>query len=296
MLTILTIGMQSTHLRTLLAIRDTGSFSAAASKVHLSHSAVSVQMKQLEHNLGAPVFEKGRRPARFTPLGEEIVEKARLIIEEIDDLRAIADADDLTGNVSIGFVATTLQTLLPVALTRMRDAFPQLQVSVQSGLSEQLAQAVEDRRLDFAFLSAPMVANRKVRLHEIGSELLYVVTSKSNTTSAKTADVLRQNPYISFNRDSWLGQQIAGHLAQLGIFLEPQIELDSVDAIELLVAQDFGVSILPQRLLAQPMENTLRCIAFGAPIQRRRVMLATQRHCRRQTLLACLLGIANGRA
>lgn len=284
--------MQSTHLRTLLAIRDTGSFSAAAGTVHLSHSAVSVQMKQLEQNLGAPLFEKGRRPARLTPLGEEIAEKARDIIDQIDALRSIAIADDLEGRVSIGFVATTLQTLLPVALARLRRDFPDLQVSVHSNLSDKLAESVENRQLDFAFLTAPVSAHPMVRLHEIGIEPLYVVTAKSNKTRARTADILQQNPFISFNQKTWLGQQIAAQLAQQGIYVEPQIELDSFDAIEYLVAQDFGVSILPQRLLASPLGGELRCTPFGTPIQRRALMLATPRHCRRQTLLACLKGIA----
>ena len=61
--------MQIAHLRTLLAIRDRGSFSAAAEAVHLSHSAVSVQMRQLEEETGIALFVKGRRPASLTPLG-----------------------------------------------------------------------------------------------------------------------------------------------------------------------------------------------------------------------------------
>ncbi len=285
--------MQSTHLRTLLAIRDSGSFSAAADIVHLSHSAISVQMKQLEQRLGAALFEKGRRPARLTPLGEEVVEKARDIVDQLDGLRSIAQVDDLEGRISIGFVATTLQTLLPVALLELRKHFPNLLVSAHSGLSDQLAQAIETRQLDFAFLSAPPKTGPHVRMREIGKEPLYVVTSKSNATALKVTDILRQNSFISFNRGTWLGQQISAHLAQSGIHIQPQIELDSIDAIEMLVAQDFGVSILPQRLLAPPMTENLRCIEFGKPVQVRRVMLASSRHCRRQTIQTCLLGIAD---
>ncbi len=296
MLNILTKTMQTAHLRTILAIHRAGSFTAAAAIVHLSHSAISIQMKQLEQQLGAPLFVKGRRPATLTPLGEEIVEKARDIIERLDSLKSLVDADDLGGKVNLGFIPTTLQTLLPVVLERLRNDFPKLQVTVRSGLSGDLAIAVENHELDFAFLSAPVSASPMVRLHEIGSEPLFLITEKTNKTRAKESDILRQNPYIAFSRNTWLGEQIASHLIQRGLLIEPAIELDSIDAIEHLVTRGFGVSIVPQRLLAAPLQDTLRCLPLTAPAPVRRIMLATPPQCRRQTLLQCLTGIAQSNA
>ncbi|MFV2033962.1 MAG: LysR family transcriptional regulator [Halocynthiibacter sp.] len=285
--------MQTSQLRTLLAIRDSGSFTAAAVAVNLSHSAVSIQMKQLEQLLGAGLFIKGRRPAMLTPLGEEIAEKARDIVTRLEALKSLAGADDIGGRITIGFVPTTLQTLLPVVLERLRKDFPDLQVSVRSGLSGQLAKAVEDGDIDFAFLSAPLTEQPLVRLHEIGTEQLFLVTAKSNTSRPREADILLHNPYIAFSRNTWLGGQIRAHLAHKGLPLEPAIELDSFDAIEYLVERGFGVSIVPQRLRAAPLQNNLRCLALGPSAPKRRVMLATPQRCRRQTLLRCLTGIAS---
>ncbi|MGR3290179.1 MAG: LysR substrate-binding domain-containing protein [Paracoccaceae bacterium] len=228
----------------------------------------------------------------MTPIGEEVAEKARDIVERLDDLKSLANADDTEGRVTLGFVSTTLQTLLPVVLDRLRSDFPGLQVSLHSGLSGQLAESVENHRIYFAFLSAPVQDHAMVRMHEIGSEPLFLVTEKTNTGPTKIADILRQNPFISFNRGTWLGEQIASHLAQRGLFLDPDIELDSIDAIEHLVAHGFGVSILPQRLLAPPLDENLRCLSLGSPAPMRRLMLAVPKRCRRQTLLKCLTGIA----
>jgi len=286
--------MQTAHLRTLLAVKNTGSFTAAAAWVHLSHSAVSIQMKHLEQAIGAPLFEKNRRPAVLTPIGEEIAEKAREVVDRLDDMKSMGDADDVTGRVALGFVSTTLQTLLPVVLARLRRDFPELQVAVHSGLSGQLANSVETHQVDFAFLSAPVQENPMVRMHEIGSEPLFLVTSKTRKEPAKIGEILRQNPFISFDRSTWLGEQIASHLAQRGLFREPDIELDSIDAIEHLVELGFGVSILPQRLLAPPLDKNLRLHSLGQPAPMRRVMLAAPQRCRRQTLLNCLIGIAAG--
>lgn len=285
--------MQTSHLRSFLAIKDTGSFTAAAAAVHLSHSAVSIQMKQLEQQLGASLFIKGRRPAMLTPLGEEIAEKAREIVDRLDDLKALAGADNLGGRVTLGFVPTTLQTLLPVVLERLRSEFPDLRVAVRSGLSSELAKMVEEHNIDFAFLSAPVSDPAMIRLHEIGSEPLFLVMAQNaHASRAKPADILRQNPYIAFSRNTWLGTLIASHLTQSGHSVDPEIELDSFDAIEHLVARGFGVSIVPQRLLAAPLQDTLHCIPLGPRAPERRVMLATPRHCQRQTLLHCLADIA----
>ncbi len=285
--------MQTSHLRTLLAIRDTGSFSAAANAVNLSHSAISIQMKQLEEQLGAPLFVKGRRPALLTPLGEEVAEKAFGIVEQLDALKSLAGIDDVGGRVTLGFVPTTLQTLLPVVLERLRADFPDLRVSVRSGLSRELAEMVADGDVDFAFLSSPIEHNPLLRLLEIGREPLMLVTAKQRL-HGRVVDLLRQNPYIAFSRNTWLGAQIARHLLQVGYLGEPDIELDSIDAIEHLVARDFGVSVVPQRLMAAPLEAALKCYTLSQPAPVRRMMLAMPRHCRRQTLLDCLSRIAAG--
>ncbi len=243
--------------------------------------------------MGAPLFVKGRRPALLTPLGEECAEKAFAIVAQIDALRSLAGADDRAGRVTLGFVPTTLQTILPVVLDRLRVDFPALRVAVRSGLSRELSNMVAGREVDFAYLSSPIDPNALVRLHEVGAEPLVLVTSQ-HTPKGGVMELLRQNPYIAFSRSTWLGAQIAGHLAQIGHMGEPEIELDSIDAIEGLVARGFGVSVVPQRLLAPPLETTLNCFPLFRPAPVRRMMLATPRHCCRQTLLKCLSGIARG--
>jgi DNA-binding transcriptional LysR family regulator len=283
--------MRIKHLRTLLAIHDTGSFTAAARRINLSHSAISIQMKQLEYELAAPLFEKGRRPAKLTPLGEEVADRAREIVRSLDELKLLHDVDDTSGSITLGFVPTTLQKLLPVVLEVLRAEFPGLQVSVRSGLSNALAKSVGDGDIDFAFLSAPLAKLPPIRLYEIGVEKLFLIVAKNDTGRPGEADVLRRNPYIAFARSTWLGGQIENHLNQLGLKIDPAIELDSIDAIENLVARGFGASIVPQRLLAAPLEQNLRCLPLSEPAPVRRLMLAAPALCRRQTLLACLTGV-----
>ena len=284
--------MNISHLRTLLAIRQKGSLSAAADVVHLSHSAISVQMKQLEAELGAPLFVAGKRPATLTPLGEEVAREAREIVTRADNLSNIARADDTGGQVGLGFVPTTLETLLPVVLERLRARFPALQVTVRSGLSAELASDVEEGALDFAFLSGPLARADAVTLDEIGAEPLFLISAQDLPQPATMESILAQRPYIAFNRQTWLGRYIDHWLSQKGLGGEPAIELDSIDAIENLVARDFGVSVVPQRLMAPPLSDRLACLRLEDPAPVRQLMLAASLHCRRQTLRRMLRDIA----
>jgi len=276
--------MQLTHLKTLIAIQKGGSFSAAADIVHLSHSAVSIQMRQLEEQTGLIIFEKGRRPATLTPIGRQFLLKAIEVLETVAELELIGREDTTSGAISIGFVPTTLQTILPIALAELRQRYPDLRVSVKSGLSGELAAAVAAQTLDFAFLTAPTTPQSDIKITMVAEEPLAIITDLNCQVPRNPYDLFLTQPFIAFSRNSWLGQQIETHLADAGVSFDPTIELDSIDAVENLVALGHGVSIVPVRTLATAHPGLCYTIAPGNPAPTRRLTLASHRQTRRKTL------------
>jgi DNA-binding transcriptional LysR family regulator len=242
------------------------------------------------------LFVKGKRPATLTAMGQIYCEKARDILAGVDDLRRLGEGDSTSGEISIGFVPTTLQTLLPVVLAGLRDSYPELQINVRSGLSVELAQEVGGQSLDFALLTAPTAPDPNTRLTEVGREKLFLVASLEIEVPARALDLLRQAPYIAFARNTWLGGQIETSLLERGLLLRPAIELDSIDAIENLVAGGFGNSIVPQRLLAPPLGERMCCLPFTGPGAERRLMLASHRGSNRQTLRESIARLIAARA
>ncbi len=292
--------MQISQLRTLVAIEASGSFSAAAARVNLSHSAVSVQMKQLEQDLGAEIFVKGRRPATLTPVGAQLAARARQLVAEFDALATLGRGDNTRGEITIGFVPTTLTALLPVVLAGLRDRFAELQVSVRSGLSTDLARAVERGDMDFAFLTAPLAPSRDLVLSPVADEPLMVISPPDAASGEKAGDgdlaaVFAARPYIAFSRESWLGGQIARALETLGISAAPAVELDSIDAIEMLVAEGFGNSVVPRRLLARPLGDRVRSRALPGG-EARHLTLASHVSAPRETLRREILALIAARA
>jgi DNA-binding transcriptional LysR family regulator len=284
--------MSITYLKTLLMIRQTGSFLEASATLNLSHSAVSVQMKRLEERLGCDVFRKGKRPAQFTSFGNKFCEMAGSVVSDYDRLMRSSTEDSVTGAIRIGFVSTTLQTLLPIVLETLQNRFPSLTVSAVSGLSDELSAMVEKEELDFAFVSAPAETARNIRLIEYAQEPLYIVAPKGAPDPDNPLKMLKDWPFIGFARHTWLGAQIQTELRENGIKVNQIVELDSIDAIENLVSQGVGVSVVPQRLFADDLSIKMTRLEFPVRNNFRVLSLISHQENDRETILQCLVGIA----
>jgi DNA-binding transcriptional LysR family regulator len=264
--------MNLRQLRTLSTILDRGSFAAAGDHIGLSHAAVSVQMNQLEASLEADLFDRSSRPVALTADGVRIAQLAGEVLEKVDNLRLEASGAKTSGAISIGFIPTCVHHLLPRVLDAIRKTFPDLQVSVKSGLSSELAAAVVRRELDFALVTTPVAEIPELDITPIAFEPFYVI-GPAGATVETDASLLRSLPYIAFNKRTWVGQHIAAKLQQRGIHIQATIEIDSLEAIENLVADGFGVSIVPLRLHAEVHSSKLVKIPFGNPVDTRQLTL-----------------------
>jgi DNA-binding transcriptional LysR family regulator len=264
--------MNLRQLRSLVTILDSGSFAAAGDRIGLSHAAISVQMQQLEATLKVDLFDRSSRPARLTAAGVRIAHLAGEVLDKIENIKLSAGGAETSGSVSMGFIPTSVHNLLPRVLDALRKQFPELQVSVKSGLSGELAAAVVRRELDYALVTAPVTEIPELEITAIASEPFYVI-GPAQVEIESDAELLRSMPYIAFNRRTWVGQHIAAKLQQRGIHLTESIEIDSLEAIENLVADGFGVSIVPRRLHAELKPGKLVQIPFGNPIDTRQLTL-----------------------
>ncbi len=269
--------MNFRQLRTLGAILRDGSFAAAADRVGLSHAAVSVQMRELESTLGVDLFDRSSRPVALTADGLRIARLADEVLLKLDSIRRYASGDEPSPSLVIGFVPTCVEHLLPRVLTALRESFADLQVRVRSGLSGELSAAVVRRELDYALLTTPVVEIPELAITPIAAEPFYAIGPPGLAGAGSDAELIRAMPYIAFNRRTWVGAHIAARLQQRGIHLSPAIEIDSLAAIEDLVAGGFGVAIVPARLHARLDDRGLTRIPFGQPADTRQLSLVHHR-------------------
>jgi LysR family transcriptional regulator, cys regulon transcriptional activator len=149
--------MKLQQLRYLLAVAEHGlNMTLAADRLATSQPGVSKQLKLLEQELGLSLFvRKGKSLVSLTPEGEEVVRRANRILREVEAIRSISPNiyGEATGRLAIGTTHTQARYVLPEVIGRFRDRYPEVTLDLHQGTSEQLAEMVEKRLVDFVIAS-----------------------------------------------------------------------------------------------------------------------------------------------
>lgn len=143
------------ELEQFVAVATAGTFTAAARRVHLSQPALTAAIQRLEHEVGAALFDRGRRGAALTAAGRALLPRAQAALAAFaDGKRAVAEIEGLAaGEVRIGGGATVCTYVLPPVLARFRRARPGIRLSLREGYTDELEQAVEAGALDLAVIT-----------------------------------------------------------------------------------------------------------------------------------------------
>jgi DNA-binding MarR family transcriptional regulator len=138
-------------LHMFVAVAGNRSFRMAAEQLNRSQSAVSMQIKQLEEQVGVAIFHRTTRRVELTSEGERLLAHARRALEEWEDgLRQIRDVVDIQrGTLSIGCVPTVAATILPKALSAFRTAYPGINVNLREQATHDLLESIRRREIDF---------------------------------------------------------------------------------------------------------------------------------------------------
>lgn len=255
--------MSIRQCRALDAIAEHGSFAAAARALNVAQSAVSMQVAGMEQALGTALFDRSHRPPRLTDAGRMALAHARTIVREYDTMMAsVGGRQQSGGAVRIGVIPTVLSTLLPNALIALRGEPRGPRLTVISALSGELVRAVEQGDLDAAVVHRPEHLPHRTEWRAIARQEIVVVAP---ATSVET-DVHRlfaQHAYIRFNRQAWVAPLIEERLAALGLAPETGAEIESIEAIRLLVGLGFGLSVIPST--GPETDPALRTLPFGDP-------------------------------
>ncbi|HAE09772.1 LysR family transcriptional regulator [Alphaproteobacteria bacterium LSUCC0226] len=266
--------MSIRQLRTLLAIQDHGSFSAAAAACHVTHAAVSQQMKALETLWGVALFDrKGRRP-ELTPTGRALAAKADEIIRAYDGILASVIGDQgFQGEFVLGAVPTTLTGLVPLALSLLRQRHADLRVTIYPGLSRQLMQQLDRGAIDAAIITRPDLLPQGLACLDIAAEPMQLL-APPQTDSDDPIELLRTRPFIRFDRNAIFGQMVEGWLQKHKITVRDSMELEGLEAISSMVMANLGVSIVPKRCVRNMNPLPVKRLALSGNPPARQLGLA----------------------
>lgn len=236
-------------LQSLVAIYETESFLEAAKRLGFNQSSVSMQMKALEEELGATLFDRTVRPPAMTAAAVAIIRPAREILLLAETIReAVKTPVPLAGELALGAIHTATISLLPDSVVSINKRYPSIQIRVQSGLSGVLIENVRAGILDAAIVTEPAEIENDLQSEIIFRERLALASSIVRGPPP-TLDDLRNSNFIRFNRRVGVGQIIDRYLTKKEIHPAEFMELDSIDAILAMVERGIGIAIVPERTL-----------------------------------------------
>ena len=146
------------ELHYLVALADQGRFGRAAVACHVGQPTLSTQLKKLEDYLGVTLFERNKHYLLPTPVGEEIIERARIVLDVVEQIRQLARQGDdpMTGALRLGVIPTLGPYLIPHLLSAIRASFPKLHLFLREDLTANLLERLRQGRLDALLLALPV--------------------------------------------------------------------------------------------------------------------------------------------
>jgi len=279
--------MQLKQLKTFVAIADSGSFHAAAEKMCVTQSAISMQMKNLEEQLQMELFERSVRPPRLSNTAILMLDQVREIIALSDDLLKVSPvSSQLTGSIRIGTIPG-VSFLLPDTLFGLREKYKHLQVRVLSNYTDELIDRVLSGKLDAAIVSEPTTLDPHLKGRCFLTEPMVVLSTKK-FTGLSDEELLISNHFISFNRKAEVSRRIEEELNKRKIKVDPIMELDTLETFQNMILRGLGVGILPISSVRKHFLNDFYIVPFGSPPLQRTISLVQRKDHHRNLFLDAL--------
>jgi LysR family hydrogen peroxide-inducible transcriptional activator len=175
------------QLRYLVALAEHRHFGRAAEACLATQSTLSAGLQELENLLGVVLVERTKRKVMLTPLGEEVVERARVVLrgaEEISDLAAAA-SEPLSGPLRLGVIPTIGPYLLPRVLPRLREAHPKLRLYLREDLTARLLDRLGAGDLDVVLIALPYAAS-DIETLEVAQDPFLLACAADHPLAART--------------------------------------------------------------------------------------------------------------
>jgi len=251
--------MDLRQLEIIRAIADTGSFTAAGGKLHVSQSAISRQILLLEDELGEPVFHRIGRRIRITPAGEALLQLSHRVFQDLQDtVSAISDKQEsLNGTMRLVGGMTVCLYVFPALLAEMRRIHPHLDLKITVGTAERSLAMLRSGAGDLGLITLPVEAADLVSVPVLEEELLLVTYPAHPLAKKKTitpADLNRQH-FIVFETGSITRKLVEEFFTRERIKPEIVMETENVEIIKAMVRHGLGISIIPWQAAAADVRS-----------------------------------------
>lgn len=253
--------MNLRDLEYLVAVADHGSFRRAAVACAVSQPTLSTQVKKLETELGAVLVDRASAPLRLTPVGEDVVRRARRLLHDAAELRDVArvHAAPEAGALRLGVFPTLGAYLLPHVLGAVRQRFPRLSLLITEEKSDDLLALLRSGDLDAVVVALPVPGPDLVARPLFREEFLLAVPTGHPLADAAgplAARRLTGTAVILLAPGHCLGDQVDDWLARVGGRRRDDYRATSLESLRSMVAAGGGATLLPALAVQPPVSGS----------------------------------------
>lgn len=264
-------GVTIRQLHYFAELAAAGSFRRAAERIGVSQPSLSAQIQLLEAQLGRPLVERGSSASFLTPIGREILARARTILADVRGLAdvALADPDGLTGTIRFGASPTTGPYLMPQVVARLHRDHPGLRLHVREGNPDELLRDLAIGTHDVLLAQLPIRGDDFV-VHRLFREplILTMATDDPLTVHDEIApEMLAGRELLTLSPQYRLTDQIRALGEQVGAVVLRDYEGTSLDAVRQMAGMGMGLALLPALYVRSEIRDTddvtTRPLAWG---------------------------------
>ncbi|KCZ53358.1 hypothetical protein HY29_03815 [Hyphomonas beringensis] len=267
------------QLQYIVAVADLGRFRDAAELLGVSQPSLSEQVSDAETQLGVTLIERARTGAVLTPIGKEIVHRARIILTQVEDLKTVARQSEkgISGRYRLGTLPTIGPYLLPSAVRELHKLYPDLRMSVREERTVNLDEKLNDGRLDMVISTAEDHIHSETM--QLFDEQLYACAAADAPLSDGTGPVeiseLKGKEFLSLGYGHRLSMIVQKLAEAAGAHISTEYEGTSLDAIRQMAGMGAGVAILPSLYaLVEAKKDPSQVVRpINHPLARRQISL-----------------------
>ena len=269
--------MELRQLEYLVAVADEGGFTRAAARLHVAQPGVSAQIKQLERELGQPLFDRSARNVRLTEAGRAVLPHARAALDAVAAARLTVQelSGLLTGRAAIGTVTSLGSDMnVPGLLAGFRDAHPGVDITLAEDTSDRLLDGLLDGRYDLAFVGLAGDPPEGVDTQTVIEDAIVAAVGPGDPLAGKRSvplAALAGRPLIVLPRGTGLRAAVDAGCAAAGFRPRIAFEAGNPEVLVALAERGLGVAMVPAGLAAG---RGLHGVGLTRPALRSRLCLA----------------------
>jgi len=248
--------------RKFLAVAETGSFSAAAKKLHVSQPAITLAIASLERAFGTRLFIRGKYMVELTPAGDIVARAAKNIAVETEKMRIGLDAVAAGKQYQIGIIDSIAHLLY--ASPKETNLLQDMEVMVDN--SRQIISEIEADKIDAGRITGqPASLSKDIAVHKLHNEEFVFVTAPRVASAGLVTHI---DDWLAFNQDSTSFRHFSKQFKKLGLQVDPVFYSTSMELLKEMAVAGKGTALLPRHMIQDSVDNGMLAIIKTKPLYR----------------------------